>query len=79
MAIRLHLDRMLLARRMSLTELSDRVGIGVADLTLLKGGQARAIRFTTLDALCRELDCQPGDIVEFEAGPPIDPGDEEEE
>ena len=71
MAIRLHLDRMLLARRMSLTELSDRVGIGVADLTLLKGGQARAIRFTTLDALCRELDCQPGDLMAFEPGPTL--------
>ncbi|WP_158916374.1 helix-turn-helix transcriptional regulator [Caulobacter sp. S45] len=75
MAIRLHLDRMLLARRMSLTELSDRVGIGVADLTLLKGGQARAIRFTTLDALCRELDCQPGDLMQFDAGEPETPAE----
>jgi putative transcriptional regulator len=66
MPIRLRLDRMLHARRMSLTELSDRVGIGVADLTLLKNGQARAIRFTTLDALCRELDCQPSDLMEHQ-------------
>lgn len=68
MAISLHLDRILHARRMSMTELSDRVGISVADLTLLKTGQARAVRFTTLDALCRELDCQPGDLMRFHAG-----------
>ncbi len=67
MPIRLRLDRMLHARRMSLAELSDRIGIGVADLTLLKNGQARAIRFTTLDALCRELDCQPADLMEHQA------------
>jgi putative transcriptional regulator len=68
MAISLHLDRMLLTRRMSLAELADRVGISVADLTLLKTGQARALRFTTLDALCRELDCQPGDLMRHHAG-----------
>ena len=68
MAIRLHLDRMLHARRMSLAELSDRVGIGVTDLSLLRSGQARAIRFTTLDALCRELDCQPADLMAYDAG-----------
>ncbi len=70
MAISLHLDRILHARRMSMTELSDRVGISVADLTLLKTGQARAVRFTTLDALCRELDCQPGDLMHHHAGEP---------
>jgi putative transcriptional regulator len=75
MAIRLHLDRMLLARRMSLTELSDRVGISVADLSLLKGGRARAIRFTTLDALCRELDCQPGELMAFDPGEPEIPAE----
>ena len=68
MAIRLHLDRMLHARRMSLAELSDRVGIGVTDLSLLRSGHARAIRFTTLDALCRELDCQPADLMAYDAG-----------
>lgn len=70
MAISLHLDRMLLARRMSLAELADRVGVSVADLTLLKTGQARALRFTTLDALCRELDCQPGDLMRHHMGEP---------
>jgi putative transcriptional regulator len=69
MAIRLLLDRALLARRMSLTELADRVGVTVANLSILKTGKARAIRFTTLDALCRELDCQPGDLLQFEPGP----------
>jgi putative transcriptional regulator len=65
MAIRLNLDRVLLARRMSLAELSDRVGIKVADLALLRSGQALAIRFATLDALCRELDCQPADLMTY--------------
>jgi putative transcriptional regulator len=69
MAIRVHLDRVLLERRMSLTELSDRVGVTLANLSILKTGKARAIRFTTLDALCRELDCQPGDLLEFDASP----------
>ena len=57
---------MLHARRMSLAELSDRVGIGVADLSLLRTGQARAIRFTTLEALCRELDCQPAELMAYD-------------
>ena len=61
MAIRVQLDRILLERRMSLTELADRVGVTLANLSILKTGKARAIRFTTLDALCRALDCQPGD------------------
>jgi putative transcriptional regulator len=69
MAIRVHLDRVLLERRMSLTELSDRVGVTLANLSILKTGKARAIRFTTLDALCRELDCQPGDLLEFDPSP----------
>ena len=68
MSVRLHLDALLHRRRMSLSELSDRVGIGPSDLALLKLGQARAIRFTTLDALCRELDCQPGELMSYEAG-----------
>jgi putative transcriptional regulator len=77
MPIRVQLDRILLERRMSLTELADRVGVTLANLSILKTGKARAIRFTTLDALCRELNCQPGDIIVFEPGPPeIDDGPE---
>ncbi|HEY3814626.1 MAG TPA: helix-turn-helix transcriptional regulator [Caulobacteraceae bacterium] len=70
MPIRVQLDRILLDRRMSLTELADRVGVTLANLSILKTGKARAVRFSTLDALCRELDCQPGDILSFEPGPP---------
>ena len=69
MAIRVQLDRLLVQRRMSLTELADRVGVTVANLSILKTGKARAIRFSTLDALCRELDCQPGDLLVYEPGP----------
>lgn len=69
MSVRITLDRMLLERRMSLTELADRVGVTVPNLSILKTGKARAIRFTTLDALCRELDCQPGDLLTWSAGP----------
>ena len=69
MAIRVQLDRVLVERRMSLTELADRVGVTVANLSILKTGKARAVRFSTLDALCRELDCQPGDLVVWEPGP----------
>ncbi len=63
MPIIVHLDRVLLDRKMSLTELADRVGITIANLSILKTGKARAIRFTTLNALCRELGCQPGDLL----------------
>lgn len=63
MAILVQLDAMLLERRMSLTELSDRVGVTIANLSILKTGKARAIRFSTLDALCRELGCQPGQLL----------------
>jgi len=70
MPIRVQLDRILLERRMSLTELADRVGVTLANLSILKTGKARAIRFSTLDSLCRELNCQPGDLVVFEPGPP---------
>ena len=66
MAIRVTLDRVLLERRMSLTELSERVGVTLANLSILKTGKAKAVRFSTLEALCRELDCQPGDILVFE-------------
>ena len=77
MAIRVLLDRMLHKRRMSLTELADRVGVTIANLSILKTGKARAVRFSTLDALCRELDCQPGDLLSFEPGP-ADEGEDEE-
>ena len=69
MAILVQLDQMLLERRMSLTELSDRVGVTIANLSILKTGKARAIRFSTLDALCRELDCQPGQLLANTPGP----------
>ncbi|EAP89685.1 MAG: transcriptional regulator [Oceanicaulis sp.] len=68
MPIRVTLDRMLLDRRMSLTELCDRVGITMANLSILKTGKAKAVRFSTLEALCRELDCQPADLLVFEEG-----------
>lgn len=64
--IRVELDVMLARRRMSLTELSQRVGITLANLSILKTGKARAIRFETLDAICRALGCQPGDILVYE-------------
>lgn len=64
--IRVELDVMLARRRMSLTELSQRVGITMANLSILKTGKARAIRFETLDAICRALSCQPGDILVYE-------------
>lgn len=66
MPIRVTLDRMLLERRMSLTELCDRVGITMANLSILKTGKAKAVRFSTLEALCQELDCQPGDLLSFD-------------
>ncbi|MFN7281666.1 helix-turn-helix domain-containing protein [Brevundimonas sp.] len=78
MAIRVQLDRLLVERRMSLTELADRVGVTVANLSILKTGKARAVRFTTLYALCRELDCQPGDLLTYEPGPPEPDLDDEE-
>lgn len=62
--IRLNLDVMMARRKMSLTELAERVGITLANLSVLKTGKARAIRFSTLDALCQALDCQPGDLLE---------------
>jgi putative transcriptional regulator len=70
MPIRVNLDRVLLERRMSLTELSEKVGVTIANLSILKTGKAKAIRFSTLDALCRTLDCQPAELLEFVAGPP---------
>ncbi len=70
MGIRVHLDEVLLRRRLTLTELSRRVDITLANLSILKTGKARAIRFSTLEALCRALDCQPGDLISYEEGPP---------
>ena len=78
MPIRVSLDRVLLEKRMSLTELADRVGVTIANLSILKTGKARAVRFSTLSALCRELDCQPGDLIVYEPGPD-DAAFEEEE
>ncbi|MDE2356072.1 MAG: helix-turn-helix transcriptional regulator [Alphaproteobacteria bacterium] len=78
MPIRVRLDRLLIARRMSLTELADRVGVTIANLSILKTGKARAVRFSTLAALCRELDCQPGDLMAYEPGP-ADEEDEDED
>lgn len=66
MAIRIDLDVMLARRKMSMTELSSRVGITMANLSILKNGKAKAIRFSTLEAICQALDCQPGDILVFE-------------
>ena len=63
MSIEVKLDLMLLARKVSLTELSERVGISITNLSILKTNKARAIRFSTLDAICRELECQPGDLL----------------
>ncbi len=68
MPIRLNLDRVMLERRISLTELADRVGITLTNLSILKTNKARAVRFTTLEALCRELKCQPGDLLEYVEG-----------
>ena len=65
MAITVNLDLMLVKRKMSLTELSEKVGLTLANLSILKTGKAKAIRFSTLDAVCKALDCQPGDILEY--------------
>jgi putative transcriptional regulator len=70
MAILVKLDDLLWARRMTLTELSERVGITVANLSILKTGKARAIRFSTLDAICRALACQPGDLLVHDPSAP---------
>ncbi|WP_293909547.1 helix-turn-helix transcriptional regulator [Deinococcus sp.] len=70
MPIRVNLDTVLTERGMTLSELSNRVGITLANLSILKTGKARAVRFSTLDALCRTLDCQPGQLLEWVDGPP---------
>jgi len=69
MAIAVKLDDLLHARRMTLTELADRIGITLANLSILKTGKARAIRFSTLEAICEVLGCQPGDLLEFQPEP----------
>jgi putative transcriptional regulator len=65
MAIRVNLDLMLVKRRMRLLELSEAVGVSMTNLSILKTNKARAVRFSTLDAICRALNCQPGDILEY--------------
>lgn len=65
MAIVINIDVMMAKRKMPLTELSERVGITPANMSILKTGKAKAIRISTLDAICRVLDCQPGDIIEY--------------
>ena len=65
MAIVVRLDELLHARRMTLTELSERIGLTLANLSILKTGKAKAIRFSTLEAICRELECQPGDLLGY--------------
>lgn len=74
--IRVNLDVMLARRKMRLGELADTVGVTIQNLSVLKTGKARAIRFSTLNALCAALDCQPGDILEFDPSQPA-PEDEE--
>jgi putative transcriptional regulator len=76
MAIKLNLDRVMFERKVSLTELADRIDITLANLSILKNNKARAVRFSTLDALCRALDCQPGDIIEYVPSEPME--DEED-
>jgi len=65
MAIQVNLDMMLVKRKMTLTELSERVGISMTNLSLLKTGKVKGMRFSTLDAVCRELACQPADLLEY--------------
>ena len=65
MAIIINIDIMLARRKMSVTELAERVGITMANISVLKNGKAKAIRFSTLEAICKALECQPGDILEY--------------
>jgi putative transcriptional regulator len=75
MTIIVNLDVMLAKRKMRLNELSERTGISIQNLSVLKTGKARAVRFTTLNIICEALECQPGDILEFKAGPQEEGGD----
>ncbi len=70
MSIVVNLDVMLAKRKMKLTQLSEEVGISLTNLSLLKTGKARGVRFNTLDAICKSLDCQPGDILEYKPDKP---------
>lgn len=70
MAIVIHIDVMLAKRKMSVTELSEKVGITMANLSILKNGKAKAVRFSTLEKICEVLDCQPGDILEYSKDAP---------
>lgn len=72
MSIMINLDVMMTRRKMGLTELSDRVGITLANLSILKNNRAKAVRFSTLEAICKALDCQPGDILEYIPDKPTD-------
>ena len=78
MAILVRLDDRLHDRRMTLTELADRVGITLANLSILKTGKAKAIRFSTLEAICAALGCQPGDLLVYEEGGPENDDDDSE-
>jgi putative transcriptional regulator len=68
MAMIINIDVMLAKRKMSVTELSERIGITMANLSILKNGKAKAVRFSTLEAICEALDCQPGDLLEYRKG-----------
>ena len=70
MAIHINIDVMLAKRKMSVTELTEKVGITMANVSILKNGKAKAIRFSTLEAVCKALDCQPGDLIEYDRGEP---------
>lgn len=76
MPIIVNVDVMMAKRKMSLTELASKVDITLANLSILKTGKAKAIRFGTLEAICRALDCQPGDVLEYVPGPTSEPDDD---
>lgn len=78
MTIRINLDVVMAQRKMRLNELADAIGITIQNLSILKTGKAKAIRFSTLDAICRVLDCQPGDILEYVPGSPHDEADDDD-
>jgi len=78
MPIFVKLDDMLHTRRMTLTELAERIGLTLANLSILKTGKAKAIRFSTLEAICRELDCQPGEVLGYDGTASATEEDEEE-
>ena len=74
MSIEVNLDVMLAKRKMSMTELSEKVGITMANLSILKTGKAKAVRFSTLESICEALDCQPGDILSYKKSLPLEEG-----